>query len=189
MTAFARTLMAAALGLAVLASHAREVPPEIQAEVPGLRWLGSARLSVWGFKVYDASLFVAPGFRSENFAQHAFALELRYLRDFRNEDIARRSIEEMRRVSSFSEAQAAQWTAALRKAFPDVRAGERITGIYKLVGADAGVRFLTNGKVTGEIRDLEFARLFFGIWLAPQTSEPAMRQALLTGHTPADDKP
>jgi hypothetical protein len=31
----------------------------------------------------------------------------------------------------------------------------------------------------GDIRDAEFARLFFGIWLSPRSSEPAMRQALL----------
>lgn len=183
----ARIAVAMALGLAGLGLPAKELPAEVRAEAPGLQWLGSARLSVWGFKVYDASLFVAPGFRAEDYARHAFALELRYLRDFRNEDIARRSIEEMRRVGSFSEAQAAQWMAAMRQAFPNVRAGERITGVHKPGGADAGVRFLTNGKITGEIRDAEFARLFFGIWLAPQTSEPAMRQELLSA--PQGNKP
>jgi Chalcone isomerase-like len=177
------------LGMACLLSAATDVPGEIQAEVPGLRWLGSARLSVWGFKVYDATLFVAPDFRADDFSRYAFALELRYLRDFRNEDITRRSIEEMRRQGSFSEAQAAQWTVALRKAFPDVRAGERITGVNVPSGAAAGVRFVTNGKVSGEVRDAEFARWFFGIWLSPQTSEPAMRQALLTGGAPQGGKP
>ena len=38
-----------------------------------------------------------------------------------------------------------------------------------------------NGKPTGEIRDAEFARLFFGIWLSPKTSEPELRAALLAG--------
>jgi hypothetical protein len=41
--------------------------------------------------------------------------------------------------------------------------------------------FLLNGQPAGEIRDPEFARLFFGIWLSPRTSEPAMRRALLAG--------
>jgi len=31
------------------------------------------------------------------------------------------------------------------------------------------------------VMDTEFARLFFGIWLASSTSEPAMRTALLSG--------
>jgi len=33
----------------------------------------------------------------------------------------------------------------------------------------------------GEVKDAEFARRFFGIWLAPSTSEPALRQTLLGG--------
>jgi hypothetical protein len=31
----------------------------------------------------------------------------------------------------------------------------------------------------GEVRDATFARLFFGIWLSPRTSEPQLRAALL----------
>jgi hypothetical protein len=41
------------------------------------------------------------------------------------------------------------------------------------------VRFFHNSRPTAQIRDAEYARLFFGIWLAPQTSAPAMRTALL----------
>jgi hypothetical protein len=39
--------------------------------------------------------------------------------------------------------------------------------------------FSFNGKPIGEIKDPEFARLFFGIWLSPQTSAPEMRRELL----------
>ena len=35
------------------------------------------------------------------------------------------------------------------------------------------------GRTVGEVADAEFARLFFGIWLSPRTSEPQLRQALL----------
>ena len=31
----------------------------------------------------------------------------------------------------------------------------------------------------GDVRDPLFAKLFFGIWLSPQTSEPQLRRALL----------
>lgn len=40
-------------------------------------------------------------------------------------------------------------------------------------------------KVVGEVADPEFARLFFGIWLSPNTSEPALRQALLASRSTA----
>ena len=42
-------------------------------------------------------------------------------------------------------------------------------------------RFYFNGKLRGEVREADFARRVFGIWLSPQTSEPKLRLALLGG--------
>jgi hypothetical protein len=42
-----------------------------------------------------------------------------------------------------------------------------------------GARFHLNGRFLGEVRDGQFTALFFGIWLAPWTSEPGLREALL----------
>ena len=42
-------------------------------------------------------------------------------------------------------------------------------------------RFFFNGVLRGEVADAEFTRLFFGIWLSPNTSEPALRKQLLSG--------
>ncbi len=147
-----------------------------QPLLSGARLAGSARLRFWGFDVYQASLWVRPGFQAPDYARHAFALELDYLRDFTGEAIAGRSIVEMRRIGSFSEAQAEAWQAALRKALPDVKTGDRIAGLHV---PGVGARFLLNGKPFGEVRDAEFSSLFFGIWLSPATSEPRLRQALL----------
>lgn len=44
--------------------------------------------------------------------------------------------------------------------------------------------FLVNGKAVGEVADAEFAQRFFGIWLAPTTSEPQLREALLANTRP-----
>lgn len=160
---------------------ATEPPSYVSVLLPHLQPAGAARLTRWGFQVYDARLWVAPGFAVAGYAEHGFALELHYLRDFRNEDIARRSIAEMRRIAPLLDEQAATWLAALRQAFPDVRAGDRIVGVYRPDGEPAHVQFLTNGRPTGSVRGAEFARLFFGIWLSERTSEPALRQALLAG--------
>jgi hypothetical protein len=159
-------------------------PAAVQALLPGLQPAGTARLTVWGFPVYEARLWVTPGFTPERYAEHGFALELHYLRDFRNEDIAQRSISEMRRIAPLTEAQSARWLASLRGAFPDVRTGDRIVGIHRPGGEGAQVQFLTNGRLTGSLRDADFARRFFGIWLSERTSEPALRQALVQGVPP-----
>lgn len=139
------------------------------------------RLRVWGFDVYDARLWTPQGFRHAQYAQYPFALELQYLRRLEGSAIASRSIEEMRRVGSFSDAQAQSWLAAMRELFPNVGKGERITGV-NLPGE--GAEFWVNGQRVGLVKDPAFARLFFGIWLDERTSEPKMRAQLVQGLQP-----
>ncbi len=151
-------------------------PTALAAELTQPRLAGSSRYTYWGFDIYQAALWVEPGFRSGDPARSRFALELHYLRGFKGRDIAQRSIDEMRRIGEFSEAQARAWLMSMQAAFPDVGPGDRLTGIH-LPGQ--GVRFLVNGRATAEVPDPEFARLFFGIWLSDKSSEPQLRQALL----------
>ncbi len=139
------------------------------------------RLRVWGFEVYDARLWTPQGFRHSQAVQHPFALELQYLRRLEGGSIASRSLDEMRRVGSFTEAQARSWLSAMRELFPNVSEGERITGV-NLPGE--GAEFWVNGQRVGAVKDVAFARLFFGIWLDERTSEPKMRAQLLQGLQP-----
>jgi hypothetical protein len=133
-------------------------------------------LKFWGFEVYRATLWTAPGFVETAYAQSPFALELVYLRNFKGADIAKRSLDEMRRQGAMSPAQELSWASQMRALFPDVAAGDRITGVNQ---AATGAVFWRNGQLLGEVRDAAFAQQFFGIWLSPQTSEPDMRRALL----------
>lgn len=154
--------------------------PEVAA-LSGVVPTAPVRLRVWGFEVYDARLWTPVGFRHSQYAQYSFALELQYLRRLEGAAIASRSIDEMRRVGSFSDAQAQSWLAAMRELFPNVSAGERITGV-NLPGV--GAEFWVNGQRVGAVNDLAFARLFFGIWLDERSSEPKMRAQLLQGLQP-----
>ena len=155
-----------------------EMRPELGSVLPQHRLVGKGRLTFWGFQVYDARLWALPGFKADSLATQPFALELAYLRGFDNQDVAERSIAEMRRSAAISDAQAKIWIDEMMRALPDVKKGDRIMGIHR---PGVGAQFLMNGKPTGEIRDAEFARLFFGIWLSSKTSEPKLRAALLAG--------
>ena len=148
----------------------------VRVGLPGAQLAGSAKLTVWGFDIYRASLWVAPGFRPSSYSQHAFALELAYLRKFEGSAITERTMVEMQRRAKIPPEKTRAWRDAMLAIFPDVKPGDRITGIHQ---PGAGTRFLVNGKAKGEIADPEFDRLFFGIWLSDATSEPALRQALL----------
>ena len=164
----------------VVSPNAAYSRPEILA-LGGVMPTAPVRLRVWGFEVYDARLWTPRGFRHSLAAQFPFALELQYLRKLEGSAIASRSIDEMRRVGSFSDAQAQTWLAAMRDMFPNVASGERITGI-NLPGE--GAEFWVNGQRVGLVKDETFARLFFGIWLDERTSEPKMRAQLLQGLQP-----
>lgn len=148
------------------------LPPPLEQ----LRAAGSGLYTYWGFDVYQASLWVEAGFDATALPRQRYALDLQYLRNFKGRDIAQRSIDEMRRVGSFSEAQARSWLEAMEGVFPDVSAGDRLTGVH-LPGR--GAQFYANGKLRGEIADPEFAFLFFGIWLSDKTSAPKLRLTLL----------
>jgi hypothetical protein len=156
---------------------ATPIPPtELRNELPKARLVGQGTLRFFGLLVYDARLWAAPKFQSDRYEQQAFALELIYARKLEGEAIAERSIAEMRRVAPFGDAQEKRWLTAMKTAFPDVGANDRLLGLNDGQG---GVRFFHNGRQTAQIDDPEYARLFFGIWLAPQTSAPALRSSLL----------
>ena len=154
------------------------MPPYLITALPDAQWSGAARMRFFAFDVYDAALWVAPGFRSSRYAQSTLALELSYLRSLKGQSIAERSIDEMRRGATISTVQEKNWLAAMQAAFPDVQAGDRITGVHQ---PTAGAQFWFNGQLRATVPDVEFSSLFFGIWLAETTSEPRLRSALLAG--------
>ena len=172
------TCGALTVGTAALARSAPPPPPEVRNEVPGARLYGSGRLTYFLLHVYDARLWAGPGFDATRYDQMPLALELEYARSFDNADIAERSIEEMRRSGPISPDQESRWLAAMQQAFPSMAEGDRTTGVQV---PGVATRYFVNGKFTGEIRDPEFTRLFFGIWLSKSTSEPKLRRALLAG--------
>ena len=152
------------------------LPAELALALPDAQWAGSARLRFFGLNVYDASLWVAPGFSAATYARHTFGLELVYLRFLTGSAIAERSLQEMARAQAIAPEQAKRWLAAMQAAFPDVKAGDRFTGLHNPV---QGARFWLNGQARAAVPDPEFSRLFFGIWLSDATSEPGLRRELL----------
>lgn len=154
------------------------------APLAGVQPAGQGTLRFWGMDIYRARLWVSPGFNASDYAALPLALELTYARAFSAEAIAKRSMDEMRRIGPFSAAQAMRWQQALQAALPDVQPGDRLVGLYQ---PGSGATFQMRGRTVGTVPDAEFARLFFGIWLAPQTSEPQLRAALLD--SAAQEKP
>ena len=157
-------------------AQAGSAPPEVATDLPGARLQGRGRLTFLTLHVYDIRLWTLAPLRAADTERSPLALEIEYARGLKGPLIAERSIDEMMRVGSFSVADGERWLAAMTALFPNGRAGDRITGVHQ---PGTGARFHVNGRFVGEVREAEFARLFFAIWLSPRTSEPRLRQALL----------
>jgi len=175
-----RRCAALALLAAVLPAHAlakrHALPSEVSSELPGAMLLGQGRLRFLGMLVYDIRLWGQGPEVLRDPKAASLALELEYARALSGRAIAERSIEEMRGIDTVASAQAERWLAQLQQIFPDVKAGDRITGIQR---PGEATHFFVNAKSVGEVRDAEFTKLFFGIWLSPRTSQPRLREALL----------
>lgn len=171
-----------AMPLAALAQAqvAAALPSEVGTALAGAQAAGTGRLRYFGFGIYDATLWVFPGFRADSYAQHAHALDIAYLRVLTGRDIAERSLTEMQRLGPMAPEQTQGWLTAMTAMFPDVKAGDRLIGLHT---PGVGARFWFNGQPRGAVPDPEFSRRFFGIWLANATSESTLRSQLLAGTT------
>ncbi len=152
-------------------------PPEVNTALAAPALQGQGLLRFMGLRVYEARLWAPTGQRVPpgSWAQ-PLALEIRYQRALQGQQIAERSLQEMKRQGDIDEGTAQRWLQAMLGLFPDVVAGSRITGVYQ---PREGAQFYINGRFKGSVSDAEFARRFFGIWLSPQSSDPKLRAALL----------
>ena len=167
------------------AGAAGAIPSSILEALTRPRLAGEGRLRWYGFHVYDARLFVpAEGIDPARYSGSAFALELRYARQLQGEDIAQASAKEMARMGFGTESLRAAWLQTMRGLFPDVIAGDRLTGIHQ---TDRRVVFYRNDSRIGRVEDRQFGEAFFGIWLDPRTVVPDLRRELLRnpGREPA----
>lgn len=152
-------------------SHAEA--KNLQAYIDNPEVVGEARLKMFFFKIYDASLIAQNGVFEQD---QPFALKLKYLRDFDGKDIASRSVDEMRKQGMQDEVKLAKWFQQMKLLFPNVKEGQTITGI---VDANQVSHFYFDSQHLGKVEDKEFSEWFFNIWLAENTSQPDMRLALI----------
>lgn len=165
------------LALPVQAQAQAQAQRKRPAELPeALRLQSEAQMRFFGLRIYDIRLWVAEPVNADNWARQTLALELEYARSLSGREIAKRSLVEMRRQAEIAEDKAQRWLTEMEAAFPDVKAGDRISGLFE---PGRGVQFFVNSQPRRQLLDAEFARLFSGIWLAPQSSEPGMREQLL----------
>ena len=143
--------------------------------IPDVEAVGSARLQVLFWKIYDAQLYAPDGVWS---SEQPYALSLSYLRSFKGQDIVDRSIDEIASQGFTDSELLSRWRDQLIQIIPDVDSKTNITGV---VDAQGHSLFYKNGELVGSVEDPLFSEKFFGIWLSEKTSEPSMRVNLIGG--------
>ena len=142
--------------------------------LPNAKLLGHEGFYYLLWHVYDISLYVDGDFSFEK----PFFLTLNYKRKLYGEKIADRSAEEIRKLGFNDEVKLAAWHSQMRNVFPDVKEGSALSGVYKPNGPTV---FYFDDAVVGVIKDPDFGKWFFGIWLSKNTSEQRLRKKLLGG--------
>ena len=168
---------ALALVLMAASSFARASAPPLPTAIvqltPAMKAQGGGLLTFFGISVYDGWFWsAAPGWPQAG----PYALDLHYHRSLEGAKIAERSVDEITKLGLGSAADRARWGELMTRVFPNVKSGDRLTGVNVGTGT---VHYFYNGKSIGEISDAGFADAFFGIWLHPKSSRADFRQKLL----------
>lgn len=151
-------------------TYAHEV---IQYKIPDAKIVGQGVLSYAFWDVYKATLY-AP--RGEWDPSRPYALSIEYFRDIKGKDIADRSVQEIRRQGLIDKVRLSAWSEQMKLIFPNVHEGTVLSAIY-IPGNET--IFYHGHKKIGTIKDEDFGKHFFAIWLDKTASAPELRLLLL----------
>jgi hypothetical protein len=168
------TQLMAQSSVALLSTAANDFIKNKWKKTPSLK--GQFAFRFFGLDIYQAQLWVDGAINANLYEEGQLALQLVYARNLNGNEIAKRSLQEIKNQVKVSPEQEKMWLEQMVKIFPDVKNGDNLTGVY---GPSQKAVFFFNQKYLGELSDVELSKRFFGIWLSPQTSEPKMRLHLL----------
>lgn len=171
-------LLVTAPGDAAAPTGAPPLPAAVTSLVPDLEAKGGGEMTFMTRPVFAAYFYCVDRARCGWSPQQPFAMQLVYRRSLVGARIAERSVEEIAKLGYGTPDQRARWGSLMKQIFPNVVDGDRIVGVNL---PQSGAHYYYNGKPIGGIQDPEFAKAFFGIWLDPRTSDPALRKKLLGG--------
>ena len=159
--------------LAAQPLSAKPLPVPVQSQAPGIRPLGRGRQTVWGIRVYDATLWVV-GDRFTPVQPHA--LDVESGRSVSADTMVNNAMDEMRRLKLGDASQLASWRLEMRRLIPNLNSGDQV-----VVFCPSEEKTLTyyNGRIQGEVDDATLCSAIMNIWLHPASQNQALRKSLL----------
>ena len=140
---------------------------------PNWQTVGTAKLKVLFFEVYESSLYTPTG-QYAGF-NDTVRLDIRYLRDFAAAALLKQTAKEWQKLD-MTNADINQWLPQLANIWPDVSQNDVLSArrIHP-----SKLDFYFNEQLIGSINDHQLADAFLAIWLSPNTSEPDLRKQLI----------
>lgn len=151
----------------------KPLPAPVQSQAPGIRPLGRGRQTVWGVRVYDATLWVV----GDRFAPaEPHALDVEPGRSVSADTLINNAMGEMRRLKLGDASQLASWSLEMRRLIPNVKSGDQVVVFCP---SEAKTLAYYNGRIQGEVDDASLCPAIMNVWLHPASQNQAMRKSLL----------
>jgi Chalcone isomerase-like len=151
----------------------KPLPAQVQSQAPGIRPLGRGRQTLWGIRVYDATLWVV-GDRFTPARPHA--LDIEPGRSVSADTLVSNAMDEMRRLKLGDASQLASWRLEIRRLIPNVNSGDQVVVFCP---SEAKTLAYYNGRIQGEVDDETLCSAIINVWLHPNSQNQAMRKSLL----------
>ncbi len=171
--AFAALIFTTASVFAAPSIVPKPLPAPVQSQAPGIRPLGRGRHTIWGIRVYDATLWVV-GDRFIPAEPHALDVEAN--KSVSADTLVKTSTDEMRRLKLGDAAQLEAWRQELKRLMPSVRSGDQVVVFCP---KESKTLVYYNGRRQGEVDDATLCAAIMDVWLHPSSQSPEMRKSLL----------
>jgi hypothetical protein len=151
----------------------KPLPAPVQSQAPGIRPLGRGRQTLWGVRVFDATLWVV-GDRFTPDQPHA--LDVEPGRSVSADTLLNNAMGEMRRLKLGDASQLASWRLEMGRLIPDVKSGDQVVVFCP---SEAKTLAYYNGRIQGEVDDATLCHAIMNVWLHPGSQNQALRKSLL----------
>ena len=151
----------------------RPLPQQVVSNAPGMHPFGKGRHTLWGIRMYDATLWIV-GPQWSAAAPHA--LDIEPGRDVPADTLIKSAIAEMRDLKVGNERQLGIWQAEMKKILPNLRKGDQV--VIFCTDTNRTLSYLNDSSI-GEVDDPSFCPAVMSVWLHPQTKHQAIRKSLL----------
>ncbi len=173
MSAFAALILTTVAAFAASPIVPKPLPAPVQSQAPGIRPLGRGRHTIWGIRVYDATLWVVG---DKFIPAEPHALDLEAGKSVSADTLVKTSMDEMSRLKLGDAAQLEAWRQELRRLMPSVKSGDQIVIFCP---KESKTLLYYNGRSQGEVDDASLCAAIMDVWLHPASQSQQMRKSLL----------